>query len=1455
MKTIKTILTCWLAILLFSNSKAQVTANFTVDVDKGCSPLIVTFTNTSTGIGTLTYEWDLLGNGGTPSTTKDPKFTYTSPGTYTVKLIVSNGSQSSSYQKTLTVYKNPVANFTADAKGCVPRNITFNDASVKGDANITKWNWDFRNGVVSTLQNPTVAYTSAGKYDVFLEVTDAIGCKSNSDKNDFVDVVEKPTVSFIATPPTACTVPTSIKFTNYSTGGGTLSYAWDFGDGKTSTIKDPSNTYSTFKTYDVKLTVNSSYGCSSSLEGTSIVIGEVNAVGTLKQGSKTINSGNIVCAGELDFASQTAGTTNVLWDFGDNTTSESPSGKHLYFNPGNYKVRLIAAPGGSCADTVLWNITVEKPSAAFNMTPDKSCQPSATISFANQSSANATSYKWSFHDASSETTKDVIKTYNQPKDKDQYVIHEAFSYPVKLVVSTVNGCKDSTEKIFTIHQPSAMFSASVAQGCAPLTVNFTDASLSTNPISERKWKFGEGADQVETSTIASHTYNTPGIYNVKMIAKTNDGCIDTSYTVSIKVGSPVTPDFSVGSATICSSQKVDLTDLSPAGSTRWHYTIGGTRVPVCPETPSPSLFMKIDTGSWAVKLIVENNGCLSQVEKDKALKNDGPVGSFSYSITCNVTRTVAFKGIAKKATSFKWEFGDSQTNTSDLLLSHTYATEGDFTVKFITYNGGGCSDTVIRIVKVRDHQPAFNLKTEVCAGDVVYFNSKASHKLFNSCTEKYLWNFGDNSQMIRTHKDSVSHSFTNGGTFNIKLYAYYEDGCMDSISKSIRVYKPVPGFTVDQSEGCAPLPVVFTDVTTPDVHPIIYWDWDFGDGNKLNYTNKENTLNNTFGLPGEYNTVLNVTDDFGCKAKFEKKILTALPTAGFSAITPTQICAGNEVHFLLEYPNPDSAIWNFGTGKKIKFTETTGKFLYTDSGTFDIGVIVYKYGCSQEAQIADYVQVQKADARFAASDTVYNCYPRMITLTHPTSANTIQNGKWYYGHRDNTSSGYLASTSYNYTEPGTYKVKLEILTSFGCVDSFSRKIKITGPTGHFGVTPKQACQGDEITYTLSTDTANVYKFEWDLGDGNFANGNPVKHRYNSVGNKTVKLILYGDKGKCIPPPVEETILIYEVTAGISVTDTTVCEGTTINFVNTSLGANTYNWNFGDGTTSAVQSPNHLFAPGTYKVTLTTSGQYGCKDTTEKYIVVSRYPTLAVGNDTTICLGGSASLKADSNKDIHWEPSTYLSSASIPNPVSAATGNIKYIVFATDPASGCFKKDSIEVTVQKKPVLEIEKESGTFLAGRPTQIRVNTEEGAIFMWSPADFLSCNNCPDPVSTARLSTSFNLKVKDKNNCFTVDTVVNITIIEGEKAFDMPTAFKPTGEAPNNIFKVQGYNIKQLLEFKIFNRWGNMVFSSTDTSRGWDGTYQGKPQPVDSYVYTIKIETFDGRIETKTGTILLLR
>ncbi|NJK94655.1 MAG: PKD domain-containing protein [Bacteroidales bacterium] len=152
-----------------------------------------------------------------------------------------------------------------------------------------------------------------------------------------------------------------------------------------------------------------------------------------------------------------AGNTNCFWDFGDGTFSYEPSGTHNYSNAGNFKVKLIAAPGDACADTISWNITVEKAISNFTLTPESSCNPSTSVALASQTYTNLTSYKWTFHDNSTSTEQSLIKNFTQVKDKDPFEIHEASGYPVKLTVTSQNGCKDSVTKYFTVQQPTALF--------------------------------------------------------------------------------------------------------------------------------------------------------------------------------------------------------------------------------------------------------------------------------------------------------------------------------------------------------------------------------------------------------------------------------------------------------------------------------------------------------------------------------------------------------------------------------------------------------------------------------------------------------------------------------------------------------------------------------------------------------------------------------------------------------------------------------------------------------------------------------------------------------------------------------------------------------------------------------------------------------------------------------------
>jgi gliding motility-associated-like protein len=106
----------------------------------------------------------------------------------------------------------------------------------------------------------------------------------------------------------------------------------------------------------------------------------------------------------------------------------------------------------------------------------------------------------------------------------------------------------------------------------------------------------------------------------------------------------------------------------------------------------------------------------------------------------------------------------------------------------------------------------------------------------------------------------------------------------------------------------------------------------------------------------------------------------------------------------------------------------------------------------------------------------------------------------------------------------------------------------------------------------------------------------------------------------------------------------------------------------------------------------------------------------------------------------------------------------------------------------------------------------------------------------------------------CFQVIGTVHIEVKE-EYTIDVPLAFTPNGDGNNDLIHVRGWGLKQLIEFKIYNRWGQCIFETDDLHKGWDGTFQGKKQEADTYAYTVKALTYGGRVLTKNGLFNLLR
>ncbi|MEY2917670.1 MAG: hypothetical protein RIS73_1384, partial [Bacteroidota bacterium] len=174
---VKHILLIALLTIFSFSAKGQLIANFIASPQSGCTPLIVNFTDQSTGAPTQ-WKWD-LGNG-TISFLQNPSVTYFNSGQYTIKLVVYDAAGDSNINiKTqyINVNASPIVAFTGmPLNGCYPLPVNFIDQSTAGNGSITQWQWDFGDGNSSNLQNPTHIYTGAGNYNVTLRLTNSFGC-------------------------------------------------------------------------------------------------------------------------------------------------------------------------------------------------------------------------------------------------------------------------------------------------------------------------------------------------------------------------------------------------------------------------------------------------------------------------------------------------------------------------------------------------------------------------------------------------------------------------------------------------------------------------------------------------------------------------------------------------------------------------------------------------------------------------------------------------------------------------------------------------------------------------------------------------------------------------------------------------------------------------------------------------------------------------------------------------------------------------------------------------------------------------------------------------------------------------------------------------------------------------------------------------------------------------------
>ncbi|MBI1285978.1 MAG: PKD domain-containing protein [Flavobacteriales bacterium] len=405
---------------------------------------------------------------------------------------------------TVTVDATPVADYSF-SPACAGESVFFTDEStITSGYSISSWTWNMDDGSGQiTLVDPIHVFADTGMYDVALTVVSANGCSSTSTQT--VHVTPVPTASF--TYVGACE-GNATAFTNTSTiDAGTLTYAWDFGDGNTSTDQDPSNTYAVSGTYTVTLTVTSDNGCED-VTTTSVNVAD---------SPTALFSATTACEGDATVftnLSTGAGTLTYAWDFGDGNTSTDANPSNTYATGGTYTVVLTTTNNNGCIDTHTADVTVNSlPNVDFTFS--NVCE-GTQANFVNTSSSGT--YNWDLGDGNSSTLSNVNHAYST-----------FGTYDVTLTVTSSQFCVNSlTQQIEIYDLPDFTLTPTDVACYGEMTGSITAVILGS-PTPPLALSLNNGTPQ----SGLTFTGLSAGNYDVTTVDA--NGC---SFTVSTTVDQP-----------------------------------------------------------------------------------------------------------------------------------------------------------------------------------------------------------------------------------------------------------------------------------------------------------------------------------------------------------------------------------------------------------------------------------------------------------------------------------------------------------------------------------------------------------------------------------------------------------------------------------------------------------------------------------------------------------------------------------------------------------------------------------------------------------------------------------------------------------------------------------------------------------------------------------------------------
>ncbi|MBA4196927.1 MAG: hypothetical protein C0459_05165 [Chitinophaga sp.] len=611
---------------------------------------------------------------------------------------------------------------------------------------------------------------------------------------------------------------------------------------------------------------------------------------------------------------------------------------------------------------------------------------------------------------------------------------------------------------------------------------------------------------------------------------------------------------------------------------------------------------------------------------------------------------------------------------------------------------------------------------------------------------------------------------------------------------------------------------------------------------------------------GEYVIAVYVTEwRNGIKINSTKKelqITVANCSLSAASLKTSYINCGN---YTFTFQNESTAssitsyLWDFGTTPVTTSTNPSPTYAYPDTGTFTLKLTVANSGGCKDSATSTVKVYPGFTPSFVASGSCYQS-PFQFTDNSYVKYGSISSWIWNFGDVSvTTDTSSLQNPSYQYSNPGTYTASLNITSTKGCTGTYNVTVTANNkPAITLPFKDTLICSIDSLPLIAQTSGTVVWTPNYNII--NPTSNIPIVFPKDT----TTYTVTVSDKGCIDSAKIKVNVLQFISVKFLSDTNMCKTDSITLNPVSYALS---YVWKEvpNNNSLNNYSTKNPLASPPVTTTYYVKANLGYCQDSAHVTVYVAPYPQTTVSADTSICFGTRATLNASIvATSFSWSPTSTLINTNTLHPTAGPTKTTNYILTVKD-TSYCPKSVSDTVTVTVIPIVTINAGNDTsVVANQPLQLTATGDTTLNYSWQPFNYFNNSFIYNPVATFSSADPDSVKLivtaTTKEGCSNSDYLW-VKVFKMNPDILVPSGFTPNGDGRNDILKPILIGIKQLTYFNLYNRWGQMIYSTTTPDKGWDGNINGKEQPSGAYVYMAQGIDYLGNTIFRKGNFVLIR